>query len=249
MDPSRPRLPSALVAAGSQRETAPEPTGAQPCPRELGEAVMSDIVSDAHLASVLREYVSKQRGYASFFSYPPNRDAEEWGVAEQLRESMALDGREPFTDVTSRGRGDDPPDCEATNSTGQRVAIEITELVDGDAIKAHQAARRSGSGAPVPEWSQLKFLNSVTTLLIRKDRKGSQLKGGPYPGGYVVVIPTDETMLDPSTVAKYLEGHAFSGMRHVTQAFVLLSYMPSAEGKGQYPYSELRLSKAAKPSS
>lgn len=175
---------------------------------------------------------NKSRGYADFFGWGSDRDIEEWGVVNSLAESFEKEGKKIFTSLKRRGRPNDPPDCEALDNQGNRIAIEVTELVDEKAIKAY----KSGAVYQCADWPKSKFIALLELLLSRKDSKYAELKQPPYSGGYFVVIFTDETMLDRLTVESYLQGHKFNTPRSITRAFLLLSYDP---GVGCYPYYEL----------
>lgn len=184
------------------------------------------------LNAAIRAAIRRARGYADFFGWATNRDLEELGVLTSLAESLEADVSLFFTDVTIRGRGNDPPDLEARCSSGSRVAFEITELVDSQAIQTYLAGRPYESA----EWNKEKFLSTLSTLLSAKNERFHNLKGAPYPGGYVVVVFTDEPELPCSTVAAYLQGHVFTGLRNVDRAFLLLSYDPTLK---RCPYFEL----------
>jgi hypothetical protein len=179
----------------------------------------------------MREASDRARGYADFFEYQPDRAMGEVGVVESLEEVLENAGAGFFSSLQSRGRGNDPPDCEALNAAGQRIAIEVTELVSAGAIRASKA-----KGALLwQEWDRPTFLSSLANALIAKDSKHAKLKGGPYPGGYVVVLHTDELLLSREFVQAALEGSAIS-VQHISRAFLLLSYR-----SGRYPYFELPL--------
>lgn len=184
-------------------------------------------VSDA-----IRDSIRRARGYADFFGWAPNRDLEEQGVVTSLAESLEADGSSFFSAIAIRGRGNDPPDLEAIDNGGKRIAFEVTELVDGHAIQAF----KNGRPYDFAEWDQQKFLSTLGSLLTAKNGRFHKLKGSPYPGGYVVVVFTDETALPKSVVEAYLQDHIFSGLTNVFRAFLLLSYDPSVEA---YPYFEL----------
>jgi len=182
----------------------------------------------------LREARKKARGYADYFGWSSDRDIEEWGVVTCLVESFEKEGKELFTSLKRRGRPNDPPDCEALDSNGHRIAIEVTELVDGKAIKAY----KSGAVHEYADWDTNKFTTSLESLLSRKDSKHSELKEPPYHGGYFVVIFTDEPMLDPSTVETYLQSYKFKKLTHITRAFLLVFYDPGIE---RCPHYELQI--------
>jgi len=197
---------------------------------------MADDDELAKAIAQMREANERARGYADFFEFAPDRDIAEVGAVESLAESLASGGTALFTGLQSRGRGNDPPDCEALDAAAQRMAIEVTELVSADAIRASKA-----KGTPYwQEWDKPTFLSRLTDRMLAKDARYPKLKGGPYPGGYFVVVHTDEALLSPEFVRAALEGHEFR-VQHISRAFVLLSYRA-----GTYPYFELRL-RAANP--
>lgn len=187
---------------------------------------------ESEIAGHIRAAIRKARGYADFFGWATDRDLEEWGVLTSLAESLDATGALFFRHITRRGRGNDPPDLEALDLSGRRVAFEITELVDGEAIQAYKAGRHYDWG----EWTQDKFIANLSALLAAKDRRFSKLRDPPYPGGYVVVVFSDEPDLPPAKVEALLRGHNFSGLVNVDRAFLLLSYDPSTH---RCPYFEI----------
>lgn len=50
----------------------------------------------------------------------------------------------------------------------------------------------------------------------------------------MIVIFTDEPMLDRSAVESYLRGYKFTKPQYVTQAFLLVSYDPGVERCSHY---------------
>jgi hypothetical protein len=181
----------------------------------------------------IRAAMRKARGYADFFGWATNRDLEEQGVVVSLAESLEEAGGLFFSSIAIRGRGEDPPDLEARDQAGQRIAFEVTELVDGKAIEAF----KSGDRYDYADWSQQKFLSALGSLLSAKDSRFPKLKGTPYPGGYVVVVFTDEPALPRTTVESWLQGRSFPGLPHISRAFLLLSYDPTIE---KCPFFELK---------
>jgi hypothetical protein len=173
---------------------------------------------------------SKAR-YAGSFEWP-DRNIKEWGVVDILANSLESEGKLFFLNHIARAQGNDPPDCEASDSNGERIAIEVTELVDGDAI------RRTKNGEYVwLEWGKEKFLGELASRIIKKDTNNQ--KEAPYPGGYIVIVHTDEPFLHRETVRSYLEGHFFEKTSHIDRAFLLLSYHPEVDRKGNYPLFEI----------
>jgi hypothetical protein len=192
--------------------------------------------SDAELLEFLRTAVDRARGYADFFLYAADRDLEEWGISTALAESLHAQGASFFSSVSSRKRPNDPPDCEALDGCGLRLAIEVTELVDGATIESAKRARAEGRRTPWADWSRQGFLTQLNARLTAKDAVAPRLKGGPYPAGFVVVIHTDEPRLNRMVVAEYLADAQLTRLSHVSRAFLLLSYDPSIQ---RCPYLEL----------
>jgi hypothetical protein len=187
---------------------------------------------EAAIYQAMRAAREAARGYADFFGWATDRDLEEQHVAGLLAESLRASGALLFSKIKRRGRGSDPPDLEAFDAAGNRVAIEVTELVDGLAIQAYKAGRPYDWA----EWDRDKFLSSLSGLLEAKNARFPKLKDGPYAGGYIVLTFTDEPELSRSTVESFLAGHIFTGLENVQRAFLLLSYDPAI---GRCPYFEL----------
>ena len=184
----------------------------------------------------MRKAVDKQRGYADFFEYP-DKDVKEEGIARDLCESLAAAGT-PLArpaDLVARGKGNDPPDCEARGIDGSRIAIEVTELVDQKAV---EAVARGGSAFAWAEWTSEKLRDRIQNRLDDKDNK--VLKGGLYDS-VVVVIHTDEPELNIARVKALLGDTRFRACKVIDRAFLLLAYDPHTKPEA-YPVLELPLS-------
>ena len=85
--------------------------------------------------------------------------------------------------------------------------------------------RRSGKEPERPEvyfvWDRDDLLSGLQSLIDKKDEP-SKLKGGPYER-YVLVIYTDELVLDRDTVTRFLDGATFRASL-ITDVFFGLSY-------------------------
>src|SRR5690606_3932038 len=175
---------------------------------------------------------AKARGYADFFGWAIDRDLEELGIVLALAESLEADGMLFFSELRARGRGNDPPDCEAAALTGESIAIEVTELVDPAAIRAY----RAGARYDWADWDKAKFITAVSQALMTKDARFPRLKGGPYHAGYVVLIHTDEPLLNLDRVRGFLVEQAFPKPDYISRAFLLMSYDAARQ---KCPYMEL----------
>jgi hypothetical protein len=180
---------------------------------------------EREIVVAMREAMKKARGYANYFGWAANRDLEEWGVMQCLRESLESQGQ-PFCylNLTIRGRPNDPPDFEARDADGRRVAVEVTELVSEEAIRAH----KTGSVYDFAVWDRGALVSNLTRTIARKDGKYPQLKDPPYDGGYELVVFTDEPMLSRESVEKFLSGHVFEAT-HLSRVMLLLGYDPGVQ--------------------
>ena len=184
------------------------------------------------IAEVMEQARRQNRGYADFFGWASKRDYEELNVVRALDQALASNDQQMFHDIVSRGRGNDPPDCEALTFKNRRAAIEVTELVDGKAIQAY----KKGEKDSLANWSCTHFASVLTGLIQRKDTRYEYLKGAPYPGGYYVVVFSDEPCLTRGKVDDYLNRIALPRPRHINRVYLLLSYDPDIDN---YPYFEL----------
>jgi hypothetical protein len=194
-----------------------------------------DTAEEKELIARIKEAISRSRGYADHFSWPLDRDLEEYGITQTFAKSLDANGQLFFKleSLKSRGRGNDPPDCEAEDLNGNRIGIEVTELVDPLTIE-----KLKNTGVyEWAEWDRVKLVRAIKQRLRAKDKPG-KTKGGPY-GNYVVVIHTDEPYLNEAFVTERLSGICFERARLVKRAFLLLSYDPAVKA---YPYVELEFS-------
>jgi hypothetical protein len=155
------------------------------------------------------------RGGGRDYWHWKDRPESELSAAETVLESAGL----KVAQLTSRPRGDDPPDCEGFID-GKKCGIEVTELVHQEALRA---SIREGAPEVHFAWEQVDLLNFLQERIDRKD-DSSKLKGGPYDL-YILVIHTDELFLDRATVERFLTGSLFSA-HLITHAYLGLSYDP-----------------------
>jgi hypothetical protein len=181
----------------------------------------------------LREMVAGERRYASFFE-ATDQQISEWGVAYTFAECSMSESGFPLRSLRRRGQGNDPPDCEAVDSHGHTMAIEVTELVDAHAVASAERGQLHWA-----IWNEEKVRKAIQTRLTAKD--GKQLKGGPYEE-YLVLVHSDEPGLSVSIVERSLAGHHFDAPARINRAFLLMSYDPAIRG---YPYFPLRFRERA----
>lgn len=179
------------------------------------------------VARLLKRAVDKQRGLADFFDYP-DRDVKEQGIAADAFAAAGL----PVEKLTSRGN-EDPPDCEAI-LYGRRVGIELTELVDQEAIEKFKKTKFAYDWA---EWTRDEFIGRLRQCIERKDSVAS-VKGGPYDD-YYLIIYSDEWTVASQNIEEELRGMSFP-TRLITHALLLLSYDPRTKS---YPVFQLPVAK------
>ena len=162
--------------------------------------------------------MDKKRGYSDFFTWPVDRQVEEWAIVDALKESLEKANSGFFNSVVARGRGNDPPDCQAALVEGGRLGIEGTELVDPAAIMAY----KNGNTGHSAEWDEQKLVNAIARRLKVKDVP-QNIKGGPYDL-YMLVIHTDEPALSFDYTYPLLSKLPFQFFSLIDRAFLLMSY-------------------------
>ncbi len=196
-----------------------------------------DTEEEKEFIAVMIQTIARSRGYADYFDCPLSRNVGERGIVDRFCEALERKNQLFFdrSGVKSRGQGNDPPDCEAEDYLGNRLGIEVTELVDPTAIKNFKTT----GVYEWAEWDREKIIKAITERLNSKDNP-ERIKGGPYTT-YVVIIHTDEPWLNANYVSDLLKGVRFRKRRLIDRAFLLLSFDPNPGVMG-YPYIELELS-------
>lgn len=144
------------------------------------------------------------------------------------------------------------PDCLA-EMNGGKIGVEVTELVDQDAIKAYQEVRKlqeSGRLKEVdpdlldrmdPEWPLDKFQERLAERVSDKDKRS---RDGSLDRQFLLIV-TDEPDLDEATLAGHMAAIEFPRPNNFDGVYVMASYVPNAGGEGYYPVFEVRLSDPA----
>jgi len=177
----------------------------------------------------------KMRKYASFFDWP-DKSIKERGVVNNLFSSMRKAGCCQYSNVAIAEH--DPPDCIATDEEGNTVGIEVSELVDEEAV------RRNQQGKDVYRlWDADSVIDHIQQILLNKD--GKPYQGGPY-AKLILVIHTDEPEITPECYIPIIQQHTFAGMRQIDEAYLLFSYIP-APAMPDYPFIRLNFSCEGSP--
>jgi hypothetical protein len=183
----------------------------------------------------LSDALARRRGYADGRSWPVDRQREERGIVEDFLSSAQSEPGAPFTGLRSLERGEDPPDCELRDSAGHLIGVEVTELVDADAIRG---TRRDRS-APAAEWTATVLIDALARCLTRKDEP-SKLPKIIYHE-YFLIVHTNEPRLYVELADEWLRGHLFAKTELISRAFLLFDYHPTAG----YQFIRLRLANGA----
>ena len=180
------------------------------------------------------------RSHADYFSWLSDRDVEELSVVQSLNESLAHHGQPFFHSLQSRGRGNDPPDCEARSCTGRRVGIEVTELVE------RKSMEEASSRRPIPRerWEERckpfpesQLFDLLAERIANKDKSLVKSRGGPYDE-YVLIIYCDEPRVLDYGLIEYVRGTTFPRTTLIDRAFLLFSFSP---WENRCPYIELKI--------
>lgn len=185
---------------------------------------------ESSLIEELKRAVDGQRPWANFFWWHDRSDhgrgIAECGAARDLFDALRKVGSSDYSHPSPSG--DRWPDCEAKNSNGEVVAVEVTDLVDPRSLQPE--------GRPLP-WSEERLLGAIQQRLEGKDLRS--FHGGKY-AEVLLLIHTDEFYLEPTATVRLLQSASFT-LPHgnLTRAFLLFSYWPDVGG---CPVAELRLS-------
>ncbi len=187
----------------------------------------------------VEDILREQRKYANFFEWP-DRVIKETGIVRTLFEAMARRGEARFTKLQAGPHPNQAPDCVARTARGQRVAIEVSELVSSEAARLNQKATLPTERVYM-DWEPGAVIARVADILAEKDRK--VYHGGPF-WNIVVVIHCDEVTIKSDTYAPIFASRSFGPFRQVDGAYFLFSYEPDSGG---YPYFHLSLKRAFLP--
>jgi hypothetical protein len=162
-----------------------------------------------------------------YWSWRPNKQLAELGAARTILEAAGLS----VARLTSRTHGEDPPDCEGIVD-GASVGIEVTELVHQGALEQSLKDR-----TVYFVWDQQALSEAIQEIVTRKSE--AQWQGGPYARRLLVVY-TDEFVLNGNSVERFLEGQRFR-TTSFSDAFLGLSYDPFSQS---HPTFRLTLDRA-----
>ncbi len=115
---------------------------------------------------------------------------------------------------------------------GERIAIEVTELVDGDSIAASKRKKR----IPWEPWGRTELYELIQGRIEKKDNP-AEIKGGPY-SRYVLIIYCDEPRFLDYDLIVHVRSCDFGPTKLLDRVFFLMSYIPWEKS---CPFVELKL--------
>ncbi len=217
-----------LVRADPKRKSPCSPGGPSGTVTD-GERVSEVLkrIADSH----------RKRGHATYWHAANEcQGPMEVGAVMDWAEQMNKRGCQIDID-TIKKNPDTYPDCIA-KMDGEQIGVEVTELVDGNAIRCHpenpqyegpeQFVREFQQPMP-PKWSREKFEQCLSERVCRKD-KG--VKCGSLAKQFLLVV-TDEPWLDQATLADYLRTIKLQPPRNFDGVYVMMSHVPNPTGRGR----------------
>ena len=187
------------------------------------------------------EYRTRRRGHAPYWD--ADNKSQCWmevGATSDWAEEMNSQGHQIDTD-TIRKNPEIYPDC-LTEMDGEKIGIEVTELVDTNGIKEHPDNPRYGGpeqflrefAIPLPRlWSSDKLEKELVAIVRRKDEKG---KSNSLSKQFLLIV-TDEPGLDEAILSECLKAITLQQPRHFDGVYVMMSYVPNPAGKGRGHHS------------
>ena len=178
------------------------------------------------VVAIMREAEAKSRGYATYWEWAPDRSQAEVGVAQALADFlMHSDGR---SWASVQPIADDPPDVLLLCTSGNRVGVEVTELVDEATVERHRYHKKVGTYPrhEWPDWTVNSLASSIVQAVERKDRKLTA-RTGQYDE-LMVAVATDEPMISLALAEQALQ-MCSARVHNLQRAFLLLSYQPEAD--------------------
>lgn len=160
-----------------------------------------------------------KRNHASFFNWH-DQEVQERVVGMDFFQKLEESSGEYLLKIES---AEDPPDVKITTSEGRELGVEITELVDQASIE-YEIKGDSRWYERVVSWSREHTIDRLEAIIARKDGKCE--KANEKYETLVLLIFTDEPMLDSGTLKVYLRGHTWPETKYIDEAYILTGYEP-----------------------
>jgi hypothetical protein len=129
-------------------------------------------------------------------------------------------------------RPTDPPDAVLKDASGSLVGLEITELVNADAIAA-QVAGRPDYEAIALRFDEHDAVELLHAMVARKEL--AAINVGPLFADYLLLFHCAERWVPRRELASAIAAHAWPPTRGIRAAYVMFDY----EGVGRRPIVRL----------
>ena len=186
----------------------------------------------------------RKRGHATYW-HADNKSQDSMEVEATLDWAREMNER-GWKINTIQKNPETYPDCIAMMD-GKEIGVEVTDLVDGNAINKHprnpryegpeQFGREFSQPMP-PKWPFEKFERYLRKRLCCKDKR---VKDGSLSKQFLLVV-TDEPWLDEATLAEHLRTVELPRPQHFDGVYLMMSYVPDGEGHGHNPVFEVPFS-------
>lgn len=185
----------------------------------------------SEVVRLMHEARAKSREYATHWEWSLDRGLEELGVAQALAEF--LEHSEGWDWKSLERVQDDPPDALLVSTSGLRVGLEVTELVDGATVERHRYRKKKGIPQPYDwaDWTVNQLGSAILKATESKDQKLA-VRSAAYDEVWVAIY-SDEPMITLDLAQRALLTCS-PQVRRLDRAFFLLSYDPGAD-KAVYP--------------
>ena len=192
-----------------------------------------------------RAEIDEKRGHATFWH--ADNSTQPWMEVGAVRDWATEMNRRGFQiDIDSiRKNSDAYPDCLAEMS-GSIFGVEVTELVDSEAIREYVRSRRAAGsewdplgtpGQPLPIWDIHSFRSRLDEITLKKD---ARVRDSALVKQFLLIL-TDEPWLCEETVSGYLDSVKLKRPKHFDQVYLMLSPVPDGSGNRRYPVFEVPL--------
>ena len=195
----------------------------------LGAQMSEQYLEEEFRKLVARKGALRRKHASSFLASREDKEREEKGVAEEFVKWLEQQGS---AQIKSIRKGDDPPDIILETVDNKLLAVEVTELVNQEAIDS-QLADDPSYLAKLLDWSAETTPFRIEKCLQRKQLAAQSISHLYHR--YIVLLHTAELILVASELERHIKGHEWPQFQGIDAAYVLGSYEP---GFG-YPVTEL----------
>jgi hypothetical protein len=172
----------------------------------------------------LREARRRSRGYAEYWEWVPDRSRAELEAARVLHKFLVTAGEMVSGSLTVVRP--DPPDVLLETVNGRRVGIEVTELLDRDAVKRHSDRRKRGDppAFDTAQWTPTKMAKMLSQIVEAKDHKLRKV-ASRFDECFLAIV-TDEPGID-EWLSRDAVSRCWLTVQHIHRAFLVMSYHPA----------------------